>query len=578
MLRRLAVRNWRAFPSAEVTFRPGVNVLLGRNGVGKTSLLEAVAFALAGEPALLSDVKQMARADGTAVDVMLGLDLDGEEWEIARGLGPTHRRGAESVRRGRRTVAEGSAAVTTELERLFAVPSDFFLRILYMPEGDVYRFLGNSPLAALDEHLRRVLGLERLAQIDRVAGQVKREVANERSRLTTMADRVASQSQTLAEGRTRWSGDLAATGRTLEAERTRLTAEVSTATSQRRAAEDAVHRIDRSLADLDAIDREHRELSGTDDPHQLLRDLRARGAELVVALRGLNDTVNELTLEEKRLTDRRQALATRSAAELAAGNARLRARHDEITTTTDTLERTLAELTTEAELAARRGRVLQARSPADLIADDPELMASRDEREQRVRRLDDDLAAAASERQALAESTQFLEAHAPGAGVDPVCPVCRQPLPEVLRQRLLSENATRDAELVDRIATLRAQRASQIEEGRAEAESLKQRLVAENVEEAESLADGIASAQRQRRMLQEELRAELETARQQLLVEHDDRARGVTDRLRTARVERQSTDAAREQNEIREGHAFQRVRRLNDLDERRRALLPGDTT
>ena len=46
MLRRVVVRNWRAFDAAEVELRPGLNVLLGPNGAGKTSLLEAVAFAL----------------------------------------------------------------------------------------------------------------------------------------------------------------------------------------------------------------------------------------------------------------------------------------------------------------------------------------------------------------------------------------------------------------------------------------------------------------------------------------------------------------------------------------------------
>ena len=86
MLKRLVVRNWRAFDAAEVALRPGLNVLLGPNGVGKTSLLEAMVFALAGEPATLSDVRLLARADGP-VDVALALDLDGADWEISRGLG-----------------------------------------------------------------------------------------------------------------------------------------------------------------------------------------------------------------------------------------------------------------------------------------------------------------------------------------------------------------------------------------------------------------------------------------------------------------------------------------------------------
>ena len=76
MLRRVVVRNWRAFDAAEVELRPGLNVLLGPNGAGKTSLLEAVAFALAGEPSTLPDARLLAREKDTPVDVSVAFALD----------------------------------------------------------------------------------------------------------------------------------------------------------------------------------------------------------------------------------------------------------------------------------------------------------------------------------------------------------------------------------------------------------------------------------------------------------------------------------------------------------------------
>ena len=565
MLKHLVVRNWRAFGAAEVAFRPGVNVLLGRNGAGKTSLLEATAYALAGEPSMLSDVRQLARADGP-VDVALTVDMDGTEWEICRGLGPAHRRGAENVRRGGATVADGGEQVAAALERLFEVPGDFFLRILYMPEGDVYRFLGNSPLSALDDHLRRVLGLERLALIDRAAAQVKRDVANERSQLATVAEQLASRAQILANGRARWSGDLEERRRTLESEQ------------QRRAAGDAVHRMNRAIADLEAIEREQGELSGEDDPAQQLRELRARCAELRVSIGELDRTLAELRAEQQRLADQRQVLATRSPADLAAGDEQLRDRYRAIEAAIGAFDRELAALAAEAEVVARTGQQLQARTPADLVADDPILRARRGEREQRLRQLDDDLAAAASERQALAESTQFLEAHAPGAGVSPVCRVCRQPLPEALRQRLLAENAGQNLALDERMSALRVQRETVVAEARAEAEELKQRLLEEHAASVETLAERERTLQSQRRAHRESLQSEVEATRQRLLETQFEQVQAVEDRLRALRVERQSAQATLENMERQEGQAFQRSRRLGDLAERRRALLPPDAT
>ena len=44
MIKQLTVKNFRIFKEETVRFLPGVNVILGKNGVGKTSLLEAIYF------------------------------------------------------------------------------------------------------------------------------------------------------------------------------------------------------------------------------------------------------------------------------------------------------------------------------------------------------------------------------------------------------------------------------------------------------------------------------------------------------------------------------------------------------
>lgn len=43
-LRRLAVTDFRSWESAELDLQPGVTVLVGPNGVGKTNLVEAAGY------------------------------------------------------------------------------------------------------------------------------------------------------------------------------------------------------------------------------------------------------------------------------------------------------------------------------------------------------------------------------------------------------------------------------------------------------------------------------------------------------------------------------------------------------
>ena len=42
--RHLSLTDFRSWPSVEVPLQPGVNVLVGRNGSGKTNLVEALGY------------------------------------------------------------------------------------------------------------------------------------------------------------------------------------------------------------------------------------------------------------------------------------------------------------------------------------------------------------------------------------------------------------------------------------------------------------------------------------------------------------------------------------------------------
>jgi DNA repair exonuclease SbcCD ATPase subunit len=382
----------------------------------------------------------------------------------------------------------------------------------------------------------------------------------------------------LAEGRSRWSGDPAERARILDSESRRLTVALDEATKRRRAVEDAAHRLARNVTDLDAIERERDALVTAGDPAAELDAARVRCAQLQTAIDKLDSKLAKDTAQQEVVGEQRRALAARAAAELAGDDPALRTQLAAAEATMQKLDATLAAVATERKVVEERQRAIRDRAPADLVADAPALRVRRDEREAMVRQIDDALAAAATERKGLEESTQFLMAHAPGAGVEPVCPVCRRPLPEALRQRLLAENATRDAALAQQIAALRAQREGEVAAGHAEAEELQQRLLAESAAQASALAEQEMTLRRDRRAAEDTLETEVQAVRERLLAEHDERARALAERLTSLRAERQARQVELEEAEQRECEALGRRRRLDDLVERRRALLPADAT
>ena len=76
------------------------------------------------------------------------------------------------------------------------VKADFLQRIVYMSEGDVFRFLDHSPVKTLDMQIRQVLGLTQLDRFVEALGAAEKEIK------TRIAD-----TQSLLDALSRYEGN-----------------------------------------------------------------------------------------------------------------------------------------------------------------------------------------------------------------------------------------------------------------------------------------------------------------------------------------------------------------------------------
>src|SRR5256886_7510956 len=88
-LLRLRLVNFRQHADTDLEFGPGITGIIGPNGSGKTSILEAIAWALYGVQAVRGDKDSIRRlgAKGRAgVEVDLEFRLGAHEYRVKRGL------------------------------------------------------------------------------------------------------------------------------------------------------------------------------------------------------------------------------------------------------------------------------------------------------------------------------------------------------------------------------------------------------------------------------------------------------------------------------------------------------------
>jgi DNA repair exonuclease SbcCD ATPase subunit len=165
MITYLKMINWRAYEEREVQFNKGITFLMGANGSGKTSILEAISYALTGEAALFEkgERSQLLRDPNKSATVVMHFVIKEIEYEIQRTQNPERAGFAQMISlHDQKILAQTHATVTKRVEKLLNVSDDFLRRIVYMAEGDVFNFLNAPPKDALDFQIRSVLGLTQL--------------------------------------------------------------------------------------------------------------------------------------------------------------------------------------------------------------------------------------------------------------------------------------------------------------------------------------------------------------------------------------------------------------------------------
>ena len=90
LIHSLALENFKSYARATIEFSPGTNAIIGSNGSGKTTILEAIGFALFNHRPgkLTSFVREGRQMASVAVDFRS--DYDERAYQIVRRCGSSN--------------------------------------------------------------------------------------------------------------------------------------------------------------------------------------------------------------------------------------------------------------------------------------------------------------------------------------------------------------------------------------------------------------------------------------------------------------------------------------------------------
>ena len=194
MIHRLRLHNWRSYKDLDLLLDPGTTFVVAPNGVGKTSLVYGLAWAVFGQHSSV-DPKACIRAGAERAEVQVEFDLpDGRRLSIRR----------TAKRRGINTATyEMHGARLTESSALAIMEQAFGIELPVA--GRLSMMLGGGHFAArdsldLESHLHHAFGVAHLLNAAETAQSVAREAEKARASLRSSAkqrieNRVALESE-----------------------------------------------------------------------------------------------------------------------------------------------------------------------------------------------------------------------------------------------------------------------------------------------------------------------------------------------------------------------------------------------
>ena len=170
MIERVRIRNWKSHADTEMEFSEGTNVLIGENGSGKSSVLDAICFALFGtfpdlneKKVKFSDIIRRYPNREREGEVVLAFKVNGKRYTVKRVFGERGVSHSEIRENGVLLSAPKSSEVTSLVEKITGLNYELYIRAVYAPQ-DRLNLLAGSPKDR-KRRLDEIFGLDVLARL-----------------------------------------------------------------------------------------------------------------------------------------------------------------------------------------------------------------------------------------------------------------------------------------------------------------------------------------------------------------------------------------------------------------------------
>lgn len=181
ILTNLKLENFKKYTNFEIAFESGLIGIIGKNGAGKSTIFEAILFALYGELKSKGDKEVVRNSNASSKDaviVELDFEFDTIEYKVIREFRGKTLSANAKLYKNSELITTGAKEVTTSIMNLTKMSKDAFVHTLFASQKELTS-LSNSKPEDRKKMIRKLLGLEKIDFVEKELIEKSRELKRE---------------------------------------------------------------------------------------------------------------------------------------------------------------------------------------------------------------------------------------------------------------------------------------------------------------------------------------------------------------------------------------------------------------
>ena len=200
IFKKLELKNFKSHANTTLDFNPGISLIVGENGAGKSSIFEAITFALfkVYSAKTITDLVRSNKNIGDKIEMMVKLTFytNNHEYRVERSvtLAKSSKSTSElyKITNGHEEIiASGNKAVDNEIEIILSMDSSTFLNAIHIRQGEIADLIDKTPATR-----KKLIGkLLKLEELEKAYENLPRISEDYKTRKAILKDRIQSESE-----------------------------------------------------------------------------------------------------------------------------------------------------------------------------------------------------------------------------------------------------------------------------------------------------------------------------------------------------------------------------------------------